>query len=229
MPTLPRVGKTIKTSGIAISERFRPNPVANCGRCLYRLGFGYSRIATLFMVSRGRVISWVRIGRKRGEIKGANPQNRIGQKNTLYLLQPHQYQKKQPKPYVCRRKTPKWSLSHRKRKIYLRRKVWAFFKHGLYPRNAAAMVGCSLFSFRHHISEQFTEGMGFGNYGKWHLDHIIPCAKFDLSNPEEVKRCFHYLNFRPMWARANRIKSATAINSQPELMFPFALYNSSPC
>ena len=37
----------------------------------------------------------------------------------------------------------------------------------------------------------FTEEMTFENYGPyWHVDHVIPCSKFDLSNDENIGNCF---------------------------------------
>jgi hypothetical protein len=48
--------------------------------------------------------------------------------------------------------------------------------------------------------------MSWNNYGKWHLDHIKPCASFDLSKKQEQKICFHYSNFQPLWAKDNLIK-----------------------
>ena len=43
----------------------------------------------------------------------------------------------------------------------------------------------------------------------WHVDHIIPCAAFDLSKPEEQRKCFHYTNLQPLWAIDNIRKGAT--------------------
>jgi hypothetical protein len=48
---------------------------------------------------------------------------------------------------------------------------------------------------------------GSGWYGKgkeqWHVDHIKSCYTFDLSLPDEQKKCFHYTNLRPLWAVDN--------------------------
>jgi hypothetical protein len=46
------------------------------------------------------------------------------------------------------------------------------------------------------------------NYGKWHTDHIIPCAAFDLSDPKQQTKCFHYSNIQPLWAEENLRKGA---------------------
>ena len=41
-----------------------------------------------------------------------------------------------------------------------------------------------------------------------HIDHIIPCSSFDLSDPKQQKICFHYTNLQPLWAVDNLKKGA---------------------
>lgn len=69
------------------------------------------------------------------------------------------------------------------------------------------IVGCSMSDFCVHIEAQFLPGMTWENRGQWHLDHKRPVASFDLSDPEQVKACFHYSNFQPLWALDNVMKS----------------------
>lgn len=76
------------------------------------------------------------------------------------------------------------------------------------------LLGCSLEFFREHIESQFEDWMNWENHGvwskeskTWHLDHIIPCASFDLSNDEDIKKCFHYTNLQPLEAMENIKKS----------------------
>jgi hypothetical protein len=57
------------------------------------------------------------------------------------------------------------------------------------------------------LEKQFTKGMNWKNYGKWHIDHIKPCASFDLSLEHEQKLCFHFTNLQPLWAKDNIRKS----------------------
>jgi prenyltransferase beta subunit len=73
------------------------------------------------------------------------------------------------------------------------------------PKLATTMnvIGCSIEKLRRHLESQFTKGMSWSNYGKWHIDHIKPCAKFDLSKPSEQRKCFHYTNLQPLWAEEN--------------------------
>ncbi len=55
--------------------------------------------------------------------------------------------------------------------------------------------------------------MSWSNYGTWHLDHIVPCVAFDLSQLEEQKKAFHYSNLQPLWAIDNFIKGGKYIAS----------------
>lgn len=69
------------------------------------------------------------------------------------------------------------------------------------------LIGCDINSLRVHIESRFTDGMTWDNQGCWHIDHIRPCASFDLSVPEQQRLCFHYTNLQPLWARDNLAKS----------------------
>jgi hypothetical protein len=69
-------------------------------------------------------------------------------------------------------------------------------------------VGCNLQELREHLEKQFNNGMTWENQGQWHIDHIRPCASFDLSKEEERHKCFHYTNLQPLWAFDNLSKGA---------------------
>jgi len=72
------------------------------------------------------------------------------------------------------------------------------------------LIGCTVAELRQHLEAQFTNGMSWENYGRsgWHIDHIRPCASFDLSDPEQQRQCFHYTNLQPLWAADNIRKGA---------------------
>jgi hypothetical protein len=42
----------------------------------------------------------------------------------------------------------------------------------------------------------------------WHIDHIKPIARFDLTDPTQVAECFNYKNLRPLWQPENQRKGA---------------------
>ena len=70
------------------------------------------------------------------------------------------------------------------------------------------LLVCSLKELREHLEAQFKPGMSWNNYGpNWHIDHIVPCASFDLSSPDQQRRCFHYTNLQPLWAAENISKN----------------------
>ena len=43
-------------------------------------------------------------------------------------------------------------------------------------------------------------------HGEIELDHIIPCCAFNLSRPEDQRKCFRYTNTQPLWMSDNRKK-----------------------
>jgi len=67
------------------------------------------------------------------------------------------------------------------------------------------LIGCTVSRLLAHLESQFLPGMIWDNYGRrgWHIDHILPCASFDLSRPAHQKKCFHYSNLRPAWSNHN--------------------------
>ncbi len=79
-------------------------------------------------------------------------------------------------------------------------------------------IGTDLSKFRIHLESKFMDGMHWKNYGinvngeqknVWHIDHILPCASFNLQNPVELMACFHYKNLRPLWWNKNIEKKDT--------------------
>lgn len=71
------------------------------------------------------------------------------------------------------------------------------------------LCGCSIEQLKEHLQSQFKPGMTCENYGPvWHIDHIKPCAKFDLTDPEQQRICFHWTNLQPLFAAENISKGA---------------------
>ena len=50
--------------------------------------------------------------------------------------------------------------------------------------------------------------MTWDNHGEWHIDHIKPCASFDLTDADQQRECFNYTNLQPLWAKDNLSKGA---------------------
>jgi hypothetical protein len=100
----------------------------------------------------------------------------------------------------------KKNLSRRIRNALTRSKTNKFYK-------TFDLLGCNISEAKEHLEKQFKEGMIWENHGThgWHIDHIIPCASFDLTYPEQQKKCFHYTNLQPLWAKENMSKGSNII------------------
>jgi len=89
-------------------------------------------------------------------------------------------------------------------------RIWAAMKRQRVNGSGTfALVGCSAEQLRDHLLKRFLPGMSFENYGEWHVDHIRPCASFDLNDPEQLKTCFNWRNLQPLWAVDNIRKGAS--------------------
>lgn len=71
------------------------------------------------------------------------------------------------------------------------------------------LVGCSLKDLKHHLEQQFTDGMSWERFSEIHIDHKRPVSSFDLSDPLQLSACFHFSNLQPLWATDNLRKSST--------------------
>jgi hypothetical protein len=90
----------------------------------------------------------------------------------------------------------------------LRKRVWDALVKGYKAAPTLELIGCSVDSLMDHLEAQFAEGMTWDNYGRWHVDHIRPCASFDLTDPAQQRECFHWSNLQPLWALENLQKGA---------------------
>jgi 5-methylcytosine-specific restriction endonuclease McrA len=71
------------------------------------------------------------------------------------------------------------------------------------------LVNYKLEDLKSHLEKQFKDGMSWENYGKWHIDHIIPISNFTIDSveSEEFKKCWSLNNLQPLWADENIKKS----------------------
>lgn len=71
------------------------------------------------------------------------------------------------------------------------------------------LLGMELKEFRIYVQGQFRPGMTWENYGPvWHIDHVRPCASFDLTDPAQQRICFNWENLQPLFAKENFRKGA---------------------
>lgn len=87
----------------------------------------------------------------------------------------------------------------------LRRRLYNCIKK---DRPTMEYIGCDLDFLKKWLSYRFTDEMTFQNYGPyWHIDHVIPCSKFDLENEDEIKNCFVWYNLQPLEGNLNLSKN----------------------
>lgn len=147
------------------------------------------------------------------------------QKNKVKLLQKAKQYRENNREIICQ-KLKKWRdnnkekiLKHNRFYVKNKRKTDIKFKILLNIRSRLGnaiknnkksyktleLLGCSIFELVLYLESKFLKGMNWKNHGRkgWHIDHIIPCASFDLTDPEQQKKCFYYTNLQPLWAEDN--------------------------
>ena len=136
----------------------------------------------------------------------------------------------------------KYTLEYRKNNIQsyisykLNIKLLSAFKRNSKKSSVPDLIGCSIKEAKEYIESKFLPGMSWDNWTKtgWHIDHIVPCIKFDLTKEEEQKRCFHYTNLQPLWAKDNlshnqysNVLKKTEITNKPRNKIVHMTINSS--
>ncbi len=65
------------------------------------------------------------------------------------------------------------------------------------------LIGCSIEDLLKHLESKFTEEMSWDKLSEIHIDHIRPCASFDLTDSKQQSECFNFMNLQPLWAKDN--------------------------
>ena len=92
----------------------------------------------------------------------------------------------------------------------LRSRLYKAMKNFCKSGSAVRDLGFPIEDFKRYIESKFQAGMTWENYGKWHLDHIIPLSSFNLSDRIHILKVCHYTNLQPLWAADNLMKSNKA-------------------
>ena len=97
--------------------------------------------------------------------------------------------------------------------IILRARIKAAIRNNSKKEKTFALLGCTIEFLKSHLQKTAIQNgymeFNINNYSgrEYHIDHIIPCDSFDLSNIENQKKCFHYSNMQILDSRTNVIKS----------------------
>jgi len=112
--------------------------------------------------------------------------------------------------YVKSGKSAEWKRKQRKNNIAyrikcnLRCRLWCALKGKDKSAKTMELTGCTGEHAVEWIESQFNDQMSWDII---EVDHIIPCSSFNLIDPEEQKKCFHFTNLQPLLKEDNRRKS----------------------
>ena len=66
------------------------------------------------------------------------------------------------------------------------------------------LIGCSQTFLRKSILYQLYDNMTIENYGSvWTIDHCLAIASFNMLDENDVKKCFNWINLRPIYVKNN--------------------------
>lgn len=97
-------------------------------------------------------------------------------------------------------------------------RVWYALKGVAKSAKTLELLGCPVIWLQVHLESLFRPGMDWENYGKvWQVDHVRPCASFDLTNPEQQRSCFHWTNLQPLFVHENLIKGSSWVHYKKQV------------
>jgi hypothetical protein len=125
-------------------------------------------------------------------------------KEKILLTSKKYYQKNKEKrnKYICKKKK---TDIHFKLATSLRSRLCSALKRKQKNGSAVKDLGISINEFKIYLESKFQEGMTWENHGVygWHIDHIKPLSRFDLTNKKQFLKACHYTNLQPLWAKEN--------------------------
>ena len=126
--------------------------------------------------------------------------------------------------YIKRRyaEDPQFALGYKVRaRVYQAVKAGGASKTG----RTEELVGCSFDFLRQHIERQFKGKMSWDNPSSFHIDHIVPLASFDLTDPAQLKVACNWQNLRPIPPKKNMSKGAKL--TEPQLPLPLTIHSTT--
>jgi hypothetical protein len=196
-----------------IDDFYRRNgaPIARCRACTV------SSITAHSLMRKGTKKEYDKTYRERNKLKisarrkafRSKNRDRIVQSKKIYRLNPENKKKRNQKEATRRRNDPEYLLT-----VYLRNRIRESLNRQDTGKDKRTLelLGESPKVVNARIQYMFPSGMGWTLSGPgrrlWHLDHIRPIDSFDLSDPEQLKICFHYTNLQPLSTTDNLLKGA---------------------
>lgn len=140
--------------------------------------------------------------REKRHEKNKNDQEYISNYNKLYYNKNKHVFQKNYKKYLDT--NPQFKLIHN-----TRIRINTALKNNSKFSSSYSLLGCDLDKYKKYLEQQFKHDMTWDNYGiLWEIDHIKPCASFDLSEPKQQLECFNYKNTQPLYKVENQRKGS---------------------
>lgn len=192
-------GLTKNRDEFLVARTNKDGLMLRCQKCyaVRRKSYNYKYKLTEEFIERNRL--WNARYRRKNGIKERIPKNDEERAKARKLYKKRYYEKHAQHIREHQKKKIREDIQFKLRRN-LRNRVRLYISS---KKNASAMalLGCSIEEFRLYLERNFKMGMTWDNYGKfgWHLDHIIPISKFDLTKEEERVVACHFTNIQPLW------------------------------
>lgn len=99
-------------------------------------------------------------------------------------------------------------------KRYIRTRIYNCLRYKNKTKHAIEYLGCSSDEYFKWIFN-YNDDCDLENHGKeWHIDHVIPISKFDLTDESQQLLAFNWRNTMPLSANENLTKNNKIIQEQ---------------
>lgn len=99
-------------------------------------------------------------------------------------------------------------------KRYIRTRIYNCLRYKNKTKHAIEYLGCSSDEYFKWIFN-YNNDYDLENHGKeWHIDHVIPISKFDLTNESQQLLAFNWRNTMPLASKENLAKNNKIIQEQ---------------
>jgi len=142
------------------------------------------------------------------KIRRYRQENKI--KNTEYQRNYYKEHQKRIREQIKVRRKTKWINDPNYRlNISISFLIYRSLKQNKNGHHWEKLIGYTLQELKQHLEKQFSLGMTWENYGKWHIDHLIPISLFNITGigSKGFKKAWALENLQPLWAEENIKKS----------------------
>jgi hypothetical protein len=99
-------------------------------------------------------------------------------------------------------------------KRYIRTRIYNCLRYKNKTKHSIEYLGCSSDEYFKWIFN-YDNNCSLENHGKeWHIDHVIPISKFDLSQESQQLLAFNWRNTMPLSSKDNLVKNNKIIKEQ---------------